>query len=207
MENTTRKSTKITNHKIKFMKKIFLLAAAFVSFSLSAQSLPPVYIQNYTPNYVEFTLNKSNLGNVGGGCTPTLESRDAINDLLKLGFTNNPSVSIDANYDGNVNNTFAFNTAVPTTPQVGRWVLNSNFAAPFTAPAGVLTTFSTATTWTGIKFGIKDQSGVNTGGYYYLGQFCGSSTVISDLTGVVVPSNMSGGAFFTAGGATWIVIY
>jgi hypothetical protein len=68
--------------------------------SLSAQSLPPVYIQNYTPNYVEFTLNKSNLGNVGGGCTPTLESRDAINDLLKLGFTNNPSVSIDANYDG-----------------------------------------------------------------------------------------------------------
>jgi hypothetical protein len=68
----------------------------------------------------------------------TLESRDAINDLLKLGFTNNPSVSIDANYDGNVNNTFAFNTAVPTTPQVGRWVLNSNFAAPFTAPTGFL---------------------------------------------------------------------
>jgi hypothetical protein len=207
MVNIIRKLIKITNQEIKRMKKLSLLAGVFISYCLSAQSFPPVYIQNYTPNYVEFTVYKANLGNPGGGCSPNLESRDATNNLLRLGFTNNPSVSTDANYDGNVNTTFAINPAVPTTPQIGRWILNSNFAAPFTAPAGPLTTFSMATTWAGIKFGVQDQSGVNTGGYYFMGQPCGSSTIVSDLTGSVIPSNMSGGSFFTAGGATWIVVY
>jgi hypothetical protein len=74
----------------------------------------------------------------------TLESRDAINDLLKLGFTNNPSVSIDA-IMMECKQYFCIQYCC-SYHQVGRWVLNSNFAAPFTAPAGVLTTFSTATT-------------------------------------------------------------
>ena len=209
MEITTSKPIKTTNLKTKIMKKLLLLGAFVASYCISAQSPAPgsVYIQNYTPYYVEYTLNKSNLGSPATGCTPSLEARDATNNLLKLGFTNNPSVSIDANYDKNVNNTFAFNAAVPTTPQVGRWIVNANYAAPYTAPSGVLATFSNLTTWTNIKFGVQDQSGVNAGGYYSMGNPCGSTTVISDISGSVIPSSMTGATLFTLGGATWIIIY
>ncbi|AZA52750.1 hypothetical protein [Chryseobacterium sp. G0201] len=191
------------------MKKLLLLATFIASYCVSAQTPPPppIYIQNYTPNYVEYNLIKSNLGSPTTGCTPNLEARTVTNNLLKLGYTNDPSVSIDANYDGNVNNTFAFNAAYPSTPQVGRWIANSNFAAPYYAPAGVLNVFSNVTTWTGIKFGVQDQSGVNVGGYYFLGQFCGSTTVYSDLTGNVIPPSMTDAVLFTVGGATWVVIF
>lgn len=209
MEITTNKLIKTTNLKTKIMKKLLLLGAFVASYCISAQSPPSgtLYIQNYTPYYVEYHLIKSNLGSPTTGCTPLLEARDATNNLLKLAYTNDPSVSIDASYDKNVNNTFGFNAAVPVTPQVGRWVLNSNYAAPYTAPAPILATFSNFTTWTGIKFGVQDQSGVNAGGYYFMGQFCGTTTVISDLAGNVIPPSMGGATLFTVGGATWVVIF
>lgn len=186
------------------MKKTFLFAAALVSCCLSAQSTGDFYIQNYSPHYIEFTLLRSNLGS--SNCNPTLEPRSTSNGLMKLSYSTNPGVtSTDALYGTNVNTTFAPNATYPATPLIGSWIVNSNYASPYTATTPVPPTFNLVTTYHGMKFGVQDVSGTNIGGYYFMGQTCGSTTIITDLS--AYPSPVVNGSYFTFGGATWAVLF
>jgi len=186
------------------MKKLLLLAVIFISCGLSAQTSPgDLYIQNYTPHYIEYFIWRSNLSNPAGGCTPTLKPRATTGGLMKLSYSTNPgNLSTDALHQFNVNTTFSANPAVLTTPIIGAWILND--LNTYTAPAPILNTFSNVTTYHGVKFGVQDINGVNIGGYYSLGQECGGP-IIPDLS--YNPSAVIGGSFFSFGGANWMILF
>ncbi|WP_312392953.1 hypothetical protein [Chryseobacterium sp.] len=189
------------------MKKLFLLAVIFISYGLSAQTNPgDLYIQNYTPHYIEYFIWRSNLSNTAGGCAPTLEPRAAASGgLMKLSYSTNPgNTSTDALHRANVNTTFSPNPDVPTTPVIGAWILNQNYANPYTTASPILNTFSNVTSYHGVKFGVQDVNGVNIGGYYSLGQECGTP-IIPDLS--YNPSAVISGTFFAFGGANWMILY
>ncbi|WP_294249092.1 hypothetical protein [uncultured Chryseobacterium sp.] len=182
------------------MKKLFLMAITAVSGCLSAQSF---IMQNYTPHKIAYTLNKQNLTNVSGGCTPTLEARTAPNDHIWLPPSPNPGIeSLDAKYDSNLNLAFS---ATPPTPPIGRVIINSNYNPPYiVAPSGAVTGFSNVTTYSFLKFGVTDVAGNNIGGYYTVGQQCGGA-VVPDLSGY--PSPAVNASYFTLAGDTWVVFY
>ncbi len=186
------------------MKKLFLLAVLFISYGLSAQTNPgDLYIQNYTPHYIEYFIWRSNLSNTAGGCAPTLAPRAATGGLMRLSYSTNPGyTSTDALHEFNVNTTFSPSTAFPTTPVIGAWILNST--TTYTAPTPILNTFSNVTSYHGVKFGVQDVNGVNIGGYYSLGQECGTP-IIPDLS--YNPSAVISGTFFAFGGANWMILY
>ncbi len=188
------------------MKKISLIVACISSLFTLAQSTGDFYIQNYTPHYIEFYLTKSNLTDPATNCSPTLEARSPTNGLLQLSYSPSPGVtSTDALYTANVNNTFATSPSFPTTPVVGSWIVNSNYASPYYSPSPILNTFSNVTTYHGIKFGVQDVSGVNIGGYYFMGEGCNLPTITTDLT--YDPAAVIEGSYFSFGGAKWVVLY
>lgn len=181
------------------MKKLILLSAFLSSAFFFSQG--KLHLQNYTPNFIEYSLIKSNQGNPAGNCTPTLQSGPG---LSVLNFSTSTSVAVEALYEINVNSSNTFNAAYPDTPLISQWVLNSNFASPNNLPASpVPPIFSNVTEWNLIKFGVKDQSGTAIGGYYSLGYFCGNPTPITSLD----PSAVISGSFFTFGGDNWIVFF
>jgi len=189
------------------MKKLFLLAVTAISGCLAAQNAGSIFIENYTPHKIAYTLNKQNLTNVAGGCTPSLEARTVPNDLIWLPPSPNPGMdAIQANYESNLNLAFSPHPVYTSTPVIGRIIINSNYSPPYiTAPSGPVVPFSAASTWSFIKFGVTDVAGNNIGGYYTMGQQCGSTTVVSDLSGY--PSPAVNGSFFTLAGVTWVVLY
>ncbi len=176
------------------------MAITAVSGCLSAQSF---IMQNYTPHKIAYTLNKQNLTNVSGGCTPTLEARTAPNDHIWLPPSPNPGIeSLDAKYDSNLNLAFS---AIPPTPPIGRVIINSNYNPPYiTAPSGPIAAFSGVTTYSFLKFGVTDVAGNNIGGYYTVGQQCGGA-IVPDLSGY--PSPVINASYFTFAGDTWVVFY
>lgn len=183
------------------MKKLFLLAAALVSYTISAQATNHLYIQNYSKHYVEYVVWKSNQANVVGGCSPSLQSSPS-GSISKLNFSPNPGITpTEAFYDNNVNKSNTFNPAYPDTPLVDHWSVNGSYpASPLPIPAVINTA---APQWSGIKFGIQDQMGTNIGGWYSLGQACGGA-LTSDLS--ANPNAVVNAKWFTLGGSTWIVI-
>lgn len=188
------------------MKKLLLLAGFLVSYCFSAQAPGSIFIQNYTKNNIEYVISKLNLPNTAGNCTPNLEARSAPNGLIKLPYTLDPNVPVEANYEANVNLGFAPHPTYTSTPLIGRVIINANYNPPFiVAPSAPIVPFSAASTWSHIKFGVTDMSGTAIGGYYSMGQACGSTYPIPDLTGYTNPA--VNGSFFTFAGATWIVLY
>jgi hypothetical protein len=189
------------------MKKLFLLLVIVISGCMAAQNAGSIFIENYTPHKIAYTLNKQNLTNVAGGCTPNLEARVAPNNLIVLPPSPNPGIeAIQANYESNLNLAFSPHPIYTSTPVIGRIIINSNYNLPYiTAPYATVIPFSAATTYSFLKFGVTDVTGNNIGGYYTMGQQCGSTSVISDLSGY--PSPVVNGSFFIMGGATWVVLY
>ncbi|KMQ69783.1 hypothetical protein ACM39_01665 [Chryseobacterium sp. FH2] len=190
------------------MKKLLLLAVIFISYHISAQTPPAgsLFIQNYTPHFVGYVIWKSNMGSPATGCTPVLEARNIQNDLMMLAPAVNSSTPSEANYESNVNLGFAPNPTYPATPLIERVNINNNFNPPYNnTPSPIIATFSNLTTWTGMKIGITNTSGVNIGGYYFMGETCGSSTVATDLS--AYPNPVVNGSYFSFGGATWAVFF
>lgn len=188
------------------MKKMLLLAGLMVSYYFSAQASGSLFIQNYTKNNIGYVISKLNLGNTAGNCTPNLEARSSTNDLITLPYTLDPNVPVEANYESNLNLGFAPHPVYTSTPLIGRVIINGNYNPPFIlSPTAPIVPFSAASTWSHIKFGVTDMSGTAIGGYYSMGQGCGATSVISDLSGYTNPA--VNGLFFTMGGATWVVLY
>ncbi|MEN4759697.1 hypothetical protein ABEG63_05090 [Chryseobacterium sp. C39-AII1] len=192
------------------MKKLFLSLAVILSYSISAQTtLPPsgsLYIQNYTPHYVGYVIWKSNLGSPATGCTPNLEARNISNDLMMLKPTINASTPREANYESNMNTGFTTNPTFPDTPLIERVNINANFNPPYnTGPTTIIELFSGVTTWAGMKIGITNTSGVNIGGYYFLGASCGTSTIVTDFSAYTNPAVNA--SYFAFGGADWAVFF
>lgn len=185
------------------MKKLFLLAVTAVSGCLSAQAF---FMQNYTPHKIAYTLNKQNLTNVSGGCTPSLEARTAPNDHIWLPPSPNPGIDpLEAKYEKDLNAAFSPHLFYPSTPLIGRVIINSNYNLPYiTAPSGAVTGFSNVTTYSFLKFGVTDVAGNNIGGYYTVGQQCGGA-LIPDLSGYTSP--VINASYFTFAGDTWVVFY
>lgn len=201
MEITTSKPIKTTNLKTRIMKKLLLLATFAVSYCVSAQDL---FIQNYTDTILEYTIWKDNQANIGGGCQPNLESRDSVTGLSILGSTISSMEPREAFYKEDLTTTMTFNSFYPNTPLIDKWILNADFANPLVPPNPALVAPSLASQWSGIKFGVRDLSGTAIGGYYTMAKFCGQP-IISDLSAYTNPA--VNGTLFTAGGATWIIIY
>lgn len=189
------------------MKKLLLLAVFMVSYCFSAQAPGSIFIQNYTKNNIGYVIWKSTLGSPSTGCTPNLEARNTANDLIELPYTLDPNIPIQANYESNLNLGFVTHPVFASTPLIGRVIINGNYNPPFLfGPTAAIQVFSPLSTWTGIKLGVKDISGTAIGGYYTMGQTCGSSTIVDDLS-VAYSSPVINGKYFTMAGATWVVLY
>lgn len=199
MVNIIKKSTKITNHKTKAMKKLILLAAFFSSFCISAQDL---YIQNYTDTVIQFVVWRLNPSNLAGNCSPNLQSTSSggLSTLTYAPVAN--TVPSEAYYYGDINTSNTFNPSYPSTPLIDAWTYDNNYSTPYTLPSNpVPTAYITGSQWGGIKLGVQDHFGNNIGGYYSLGHFCGSTTPITAFSGVIQ------GSYFQFGGADWYVLY
>ncbi|WP_123912807.1 hypothetical protein [Chryseobacterium pennipullorum] len=181
------------------MKKLLLMAGGLVSFGLSAQISGDLYIQNYTPHYVEYNIVRSNTASVTANCSPSIQSAPSTG-LSKLTYSTNPGVTpAQAYYSDNINTSNTFNASFPDTPLINGWSINT---APAIFP--VLPVLVAPTQWSGMKFGIQDTSGTNIGGFYWMGKSCGGPIVadLSSYTNAVVS-----GQYYTLGGASWFIIY
>lgn len=190
------------------MKKLFLSLTVILSYSISAQTPPAgsLYIQNYTPHYVGYVITKSDLSNPTTGCNPTLEARNISNDLIMLKPAINSFTPREANYESDMNTAFTPNPSFPDTPLIERVNINSNFDPPYNIiPSSTIGLYSGMTTWAGMKIGITNTSGVNIGGYYFLGASCGTSTIVTDFSAYTNPAVNA--SYFAFGGADWAVFF
>lgn len=185
------------------MKKIFLLTAFIASFFASAQD--GLYIQNYKDVIIEYTIWKSNYTSTTGNCSPNIQSNTALSVLGPV--SSSTTGVVEAFYEDNVNTANTFNPAYPDTPLINNWVVNSDYLNPYPLPSNpVPAALWGASKWAGIKFGVKNTSGVAIGGYYTMHMGCGTSNpAITDLSGYTNPA--VNGTIFTVGGATFIVLF
>lgn len=186
------------------MKKLFLLTAFIASYCISAQT-DGLYIQNYSDTIIEYTIWKSNYASTTGNCSPNIQSNSA---LSVLGPASSSTTSVvEAFYEEDVNTANTFNPAYPSTPLINTWVVNSNYSNLYTLPGNpVPPALWMASKWAGIKFGVKNTSGVAIGGYYTMHFGCGTaSPAITDLSGYTNPAVNA--TIFPVGGATFIVLF
>lgn len=185
------------------MKKLFLFAAFIVSYCLSAQT-DGLYIQNYKDVIIEYTIWKSNYSTTTGNCSPNIQANTA---LSVLGPASSAGGVFEAFYNEDVNKASTFNPVYPNTPLINSWVVNADYLNPYNLPGNpVPSALWTASKWAGMKFGVKDTSGVAIGGYYTMHLGCGAANPpVTDLSGYGTP--VVDGAMFTLGGSTWVVIF
>lgn len=187
------------------MKKIFLLVAFVAYYCVSAQG--DVYLQNYTPYQVEFTLLKSDQTNISGGCTPRWDAGSSVTGLLLLKQAQVTGLTAsEAYYKADLNQSNTFNSAYPLTPQIDTWILNGNTASPYVLPTSTIPYASgIAAKNTGFKFGLKDPAtGTNVAGYFPIGyQGCG----VPSINDISAYTNQYFATYLTVGGVEWFVFF
>ncbi|MFP3592041.1 hypothetical protein [Chryseobacterium sp. SIMBA_038] len=185
------------------MKKLFLLTAFIASFFASAQD--DLYIQNYTDTILEYTIWKSNYASTTGNCSPNIQANTSLSVLGPA--SSSPLGVIEAYYTADVNTADTFNPTYPDTPLINSWVVNADYLNPYNLPGNpVPSSLWTAAKWAGMKFGVRDTSGVAIGGYYTMRMGCGPlDPPVTDLLGYGTP--VVNGNLFTVGGSTFIVIF
>ncbi|AZA52748.1 hypothetical protein [Chryseobacterium sp. G0201] len=184
------------------MKKLFLLTAFIASFWASAQD--DLFIQNYTDTIIEYTIWKSNYTSTIN-CGPNIQANTSLSVLGPA--SSSPLGYVEAYYNQDVNTSNTYNPAYPDTPLINSWVVNADYLNPYNLPGNpVPTAFWMGSKWAGMKFGVKNTSGVAIGGYYTMHMGCGTANPpVLDLSGYGSPA--VNGTIFTVGGSTFIVLF
>lgn len=176
------------------MKKIFTLTLLFISLCIYSQG--SIFVYNFSPYQLEFSLNANNSNNTTGGCSPNITNWNNAFLLPPGGDVNFTSFNNAYTYPAIFNSASWYNGNTGTLyPSAG-------------APYPVLNLYSNLTTWKFSKFGVKDPvSGANipNGNFSQIGTVgCGTSTTyIPTVGGTGFPIVAE---WYTINGETYFII-